>query len=284
MARGYVVGLAVGFKRSRGGASILKATRDDGAPTLLMRPRAPLFKEPVELHISASAKLGLAVTLESPETTSDEFIADVLYEAYENVDLAREKKWDWWRGVLQALRSRPAVPSKGIAPQAVAEVPRPAASPSGGKVAGNAAPKEPQPLDETRVAAAVERRLVPWLMGIAALVAFVGFALYRQRSVDRPPPEVQALAGDSSWETRGPLTLGERRLPLWDWQDRPPCEGVAEEVDSGCWIPTLHKPPCPKQSWEKNGKCWVPAASHNPKREPRAGEDPKSPTPAETPR
>lgn len=48
MARDYVVGLAVGFKRNRGGASMLKATRDDGAPTLLMRPRAgsaPLFRQ-----------------------------------------------------------------------------------------------------------------------------------------------------------------------------------------------------------------------------------------------
>lgn len=85
------LGNALGFKRNRGGAHLFKGSRDDGAPTLLMRPRPgapPLYEKDIEVHVSATKEFGLAVTVARADAGADAMLGDVLNEACENVDLA----------------------------------------------------------------------------------------------------------------------------------------------------------------------------------------------------
>jgi hypothetical protein len=139
-------------------------------------------------------------------------------------------------------------------------------------------------VDESKLAAVVVRRLLPLFGGGAAvLVATVGVFLHYQYAPYQPSPDGHIMTGHDR-EVRPPLALGQHRLPLWDWQDRPPCSDAARELDGGCWLPLKYKPPCPKESWEKNGECWVPAAGRDQKRPPQAGDGPQSPGPAQIPK
>jgi hypothetical protein len=140
-------------------------------------------------------------------------------------------------------------------------------------------------LDEEKLAAVVVRQLAPWLgVGFAGLVAVAWLILSPQHEKDHSTPDGRVTVGDYERGGRGAVALGQNRLPLWDWQDRPPCREVAQELDGGCWIQTAHTPPCPKDSWEKNGKCWVPAAGRD-RKPPQAGKDgPEVPPPAQDPR
>src|SRR5688572_12556693 len=98
-----MLGKPFGFRRNRGGAHLLKCTRDDGAPTLLMRPRPgapPLYEQDIEVHVSATKEFGLAVTVARADGGSEAVVGDILNDACENVDLARERKWTWWSGGL----------------------------------------------------------------------------------------------------------------------------------------------------------------------------------------
>lgn len=266
-----VLGGALGFKRNRAGAHLFKCSRDDGAPTLLLRPRSnspPLYEKNIEVHVSATREHGLAVTVARADAGSDAIIGDILHEACENVDLARDKKWNWWDGAAIA-------PAPVVKPEEPASTP---VSPQEAKAPAQAAePAVTSKMDERRVAVAVARRLAPWFAGgFAVFLAVVGLALHYQHAAmmaltPRQPPADATPAEEPDPRAETGVALGERRLPLWDWQSRPPCKGVAEEVDDGCWVEIAAKPPCPKTSYERNGKCWIPMRRSDKTDEPRSG-------------
>lgn len=265
-----VLGNALGFKRNRGGAHLFKGSRDDGAPTLLMRPRPggpPLYEKDIEVHISASKEFGLAVTVARADAGSDAMLGDVLNEACENVDLARDKKWSWWDGAAVAPVSTLERPADAQVSPEETKAPVPAA----------AEPVVPSQADEAKLAGVIVRRLAPWFaVGLAVFLAAVWVFLHYQHAAllalipRQPVPE--GTTGLPNPRTQAGVELGERRLPLIDWQLRPPCEGASQEVDDGCWVELAAKPPCPKGAFERLGKCWMPMRAADKTREPRSGE------------
>lgn len=110
-------GTLLGFRRDRSGAQLVKCTRDDGAPTLLMQPRPggpPLYEKDIEVYVSATKQYGLAVTVARSDGSFEHTLGDILGDACENVDLATKRKWTWWSGgVVRPEPKGPAVKPRG---------------------------------------------------------------------------------------------------------------------------------------------------------------------------
>ena len=69
--------------------------------------------------------------------------------------------------------------------------------------------------------------------------------------LDAGRPEARPLLLDGE-------QLGEKTIPLYEGQARPPCKGVAVELGGGCWVALDAKPPCQREHLEYAGKCWLP--------------------------
>src|SRR5689334_18969022 len=127
MALFTLPGTLFGFRRDRSGAQLLKCTRDDGAPTLLMQPRPggpPLYEKDIEVHVSATKEFGLAVTVARSDGGSEHTLGDILSDACDNVDFARQRKWTWWSGGIvrpeaKVATVKPRGPGKSASPVVV---------------------------------------------------------------------------------------------------------------------------------------------------------------------
>lgn len=143
-------------------------------------------------------------------------------------------------------------------------------------VPATAEPAVTSQVDEAKLASVVVRRLAPWFAGgVAVFLAAVWMFLHYQHAALLALTSRQPVAEGTTGlpdSREGDVALGERRLPLIDWQLRPPCPGPAQEVDDGCWVELAAKPPCPKLTYERLGKCWMPMRASDKTREPRSGE------------